>query len=52
MKTPLILIAMLPLAGCISFGAKPPPTLLTLTSASTVTVGQNQDSATARSITI
>ena len=52
MKTPLILIAMLPLAGCISFGAKPPPTLLTLTSASSVPVGQNQDSATARSITI
>ena len=52
MKTPLILIAMLPLAGCISFGAKPPPTLLTLTSASSVPVGQNQDSATAKSITI
>ena len=52
MKTPLILIAMLPLAGCISFGAKPPPTLLTLTSASSVPVGQNQDSATARSITL
>ncbi len=52
MKTPLILIAMLPLAGCISFGAKPPPSLLTLTSTSQVPVGQNQDSATARSITI
>lgn len=52
MKTPLILIAMLPLAGCISFGAKPPPTLLTLTSASSVPVGQNQDSATTKSITI
>jgi cholesterol transport system auxiliary component len=52
MKTPLILIALLPLAGCISFGAKPPPTLLTLTSASSVPVGQNQDSATAKSITI
>ena len=52
MKTPLILIAMLPLAGCISFGAKPPPSLLTLTSTSQVAVGQNQDSATAKSITI
>jgi cholesterol transport system auxiliary component len=52
MKTPLFLIAMLPLAGCISFGAKPPPTLLTLTSASQVPVGQNQDSATAKSISI
>ncbi len=52
MKTPLILIAMLPLAGCISFGAKPPPSLLMLTSQSQVPVGQNQDSATAKSITI
>lgn len=52
MKNPLILIALLPLAGCISFGAKPPPTLLTLTSASPVAVGQDQDSAKARSITI
>ena len=52
MKTPLLLVAMLPLAGCISFGAKPPPTLLTLTSQSAVAVGQNQDSATAKSITI
>ena len=52
MKTPLILIAMLPLAGCISFGAKPPPSLLTLTSTSQLPVGQNQDSATAKSITI
>jgi cholesterol transport system auxiliary component len=52
MKTPLILIAMLPLAGCISFGAKPPPSLLTLTSQSQVPVGQNQDSATAKSISI
>lgn len=52
MKTPLILIAMLPLAGCISFGAKPPPTLLTLTAQSAVAVGQDQNSATAKSITI
>lgn len=52
MKTPLLLIAALPLAGCISFGAKPPPTLLTLTSQSQVAVGQDQNSATAKSITI
>lgn len=34
-----------PLAGCISFGDKPPPTLMTLTAASPVAVGQPQTSA-------
>jgi len=53
MKTPLlILLAALPLSACISFGAAPPPTLLTLTSASSVAVGQDQNSGTARSITL
>ena len=53
MKTPLlILLAALPLSACISFGAAPPPTLLTLTSASSVPVGQDQNSGTARSITL
>ncbi len=53
MKTPLIvLMASLPLAGCISFGAKPPPSLLTLQAQSAPTVGQTQDSARAKSITI
>ncbi len=53
MKTPLlILLAALPLSACISFGAAPPPTLLTLTAQSAVAVGQNQNSATAKSITL
>lgn len=53
MKTPLIvLMASLPLAGCISFGAKPPPSLLTLQAQSAPTVGQTQNSARAKSITI
>lgn len=53
MKTRLlILAASLPLAGCISFGAKPPPTLLTLEAAVAPTVGAVQNSAAARSITI
>lgn len=52
MKTPLILIALIPLGGCISFGAKPPPTLLTLHADASVPVGQAQSSATAKSITI
>jgi cholesterol transport system auxiliary component len=58
MKTRLILSAVLPLAaalplaGCISFGAKPPPTLLTLEAAAAPAVGTEQNSARARSITI
>ena len=40
----------LPLAGCISFGAKPPPSLLTLTAAAVPAVGQDQTGT--RSITI
>lgn len=53
MKTPLIvMLASLPLAGCISFGAKPPPSLLTLQAQSAPGVGQTQDSARAKSITI
>lgn len=34
MKRYLMIAAALPLSACISFGAKPPPSLLTLTSAS------------------
>jgi cholesterol transport system auxiliary component len=53
MKTRLIILAaMLPLSACVSFGAKPPPTLLTLTTTAAVPVGQEQSSATAKTITI
>jgi len=53
MKTRLlILAAALPLAGCISFGAKPPPSLLTLEATSAPRVGAEQNSAGTRSITI
>ena len=52
MKKSLALIALLPLSACISFGAKPPPSLLTLTSAQAVPSGQTQSSATAATITI
>ncbi|WP_267394211.1 MULTISPECIES: ABC-type transport auxiliary lipoprotein family protein [unclassified Sphingomonas] len=48
----LLLVATPPLAGCISFGAKPPPTLLTLQAAASPAVGAEQSSAHARSITI
>lgn len=48
----LPLAVALPLAGCISFGAKPPEALLTLTPANPVPVGSGQDSARAKSIVI
>ncbi len=49
---PIALLAALPLSGCISFGATPPDTLLTLTSTAALPVGQAQNSATAKSIVI
>ena len=52
-KTALALtLAAAPLAGCISFGAKPPPSLLTLTAAAAPAVGQDQSSTAAQPITI
>lgn len=55
MKTPL-LIALLPLAaslsGCISFAAKPPPSLLTLKTAAQVPVGRTQTGTPQHSITV
>lgn len=51
-RTILTLAAAAMLAGCISFGAEPPPALLTLTADAAVPVGQPQSSASARSITI
>ena len=53
LKAPLASLALvLPLAGCISFGAKPPPYLLTLTASAGPAVGQDQNSTTAKSITV
>ena len=47
---------LLPLAaslgGCISFGAKPPPTLLTLAPARQMAVGEVQSSARAKSLVV
>lgn len=48
----LLAIVPLALAGCVSFGPKPPPSLLTLSPAAPVAVGQAQSSATARSIVV
>ena len=46
------LLLAAPLAGCISFGAKPPPSLLTLSSAQPIAAGQTQSTATAHTITV
>jgi cholesterol transport system auxiliary component len=48
----LILGASLSLSGCISFGAKPPPQLLTLEAAASPAVGNQQSSAGSRSIVV
>ena len=48
----LALLAFVPLAGCISFGAKPPPELLTISSAQMLPTGQTQSSAAAATITV
>lgn len=52
MKKLLISLALLPLAGCVSFGAKPPESLLSLTATEQVAVGQAQSSAGARTVSI
>lgn len=51
MKT-LALVLALPLAGCISFGAKPPEALLTLSPQAPLPVGESQRSNVAATITI
>lgn len=48
----LLAAAALPLAGCISFGAKPPPSLLTVDATAQPQPGAAQTSAAAKSIVI
>lgn len=48
----LALILAIPLAGCISFGGKPPKALLTLRSDVTLPVGESQRSNVAATITV
>lgn len=47
-----VLLATLPLGGCIKFGAEPPPSLLKLEVAAAMPTGQTVSSASTRSITI
>ncbi|MBX3593388.1 ABC-type transport auxiliary lipoprotein family protein [Sphingomonas sp.] len=48
----LLILALLPLGGCISFGSEPPPSLLTISSTAQVAVGETRRSDSARSITV
>lgn len=53
MKKSLLALALAaPLAGCISFGAKPPPSLLTLQPAQGLAVGETQTAPESGTITI
>jgi cholesterol transport system auxiliary component len=45
-------LGALTLAGCISFGEKPPPTLLTLTSAATIAAGTERSAAAGAAVTV
>lgn len=47
-----VVAALVPLAGCIRFGAAPPPSLLTLAPQAQPTVGATQNSTGARSIVV
>jgi cholesterol transport system auxiliary component len=48
----IIMAAVLPLSGCISFGAKPPPSLLTLTAAAAPTPSAGRSVTAAEAIVI
>jgi cholesterol transport system auxiliary component len=52
MKTLAPLLLLLPLAGCISFGGKPPAALMTLTPQAQLAVGESQKSNIAATITV
>ncbi len=51
-KRCLIIAAALPLSACISFGAKPPPSLLTLTSTSSLSANAGQTVSASQAIGI
>jgi cholesterol transport system auxiliary component len=48
----LVIASALPLSACISFGAKPPPALLTLEPTAIIPVGETRRSGTAATITV
>ena len=52
MKTSYAALLVVPLAGCVSFGGKPPKQLLTLNAASTVAAGVTRTAASGQTVTI
>jgi len=50
--SPLVVLAALALSGCISFGAKPPAQLLTLTAAQSVAPGTSNNVSPGEAITV
>ena len=52
MRSLLTLAAALPLAACLSFGAKPPPTLMSLSAESTVAVGTAHSTPATKGISV
>jgi cholesterol transport system auxiliary component len=51
-KSLILLAATLPLSACISFGGKAPPSLLTLTTASIITAGENRSAKVGDAISV
>ncbi|NIJ07453.1 cholesterol transport system auxiliary component [Sphingomonas vulcanisoli] len=47
-----VLALMLPLAGCISFGAKPPPALMSLSAATPVAAGTTRTTSDEKSVAV
>ena len=52
MKTFYVSFLLLPLAGCISFGGKPPKQLMTLTATSTIAAGVTRTAGAGQTVTI
>lgn len=52
MKTRFLALLALPLAGCVSFGGKPPKQLMTLNATDKVAVGVTRSAASGQTVTI
>jgi cholesterol transport system auxiliary component len=52
MKTFYLALLLLPLAGCVSFGGKPPKQLMTLNATSTVSAGVTRTAGAGQTVTI
>ena len=52
MKTSYVALLLLPLAGCVSFGGKPPKQLMTLSATDKVAIGVTRTAASGQTVTI